>query len=125
MTRRRVTLFAVLALAFSSWSPIASGQDVKQLKENGDVPGLMRLLRHRDGKVRSSASVALSRVIREVDDSKALARHVLPLVDVTIRGPYLTVREYAGRALKSALPPLSPLSRVLRLKILKGYPSES
>ena len=114
MTHGRVTLFAVLALAFTSWSPLASGQDVKQLKEKGDVPGLMRLLRHRDGKVRSSASVALSGAIRQVDDSKALARHVLPLVDVTIRDPYLTVREYAGRALQHCLQNVTDASILAR-----------
>ena len=81
----------------------ALGQDVSQLKQSKDVPGLIRLLRHRDGQVRSSAAVALSQVIREVEDSKSLAPHVLPLVDVTLRDPYSTVREYGGRALQHCL----------------------
>ncbi|MDP6717768.1 MAG: HEAT repeat domain-containing protein, partial [Pirellulaceae bacterium] len=86
------------------------GQDVGQLKQAKDVPGLVRLLRHRDGKIRSSAAVALSGVIREVDDSKSLARYVLPLIDVTLRDPYATVREYAGRALQHCLQNVTDVS---------------
>ncbi len=78
-------------------------QDVRALKEGKDVPGLMRLLKHRDGQVRSSAAVALSGVIRQVTDAKSLGRHVLPLADATLRDPYATVREYAGRALQHCL----------------------
>ena len=110
----------ILALAASttivagSGYSSAFGQDVGQLKEAKDVPGLVRLLRHRDGKIRSSAAVALSGVIREVDDSKTLARYVLPLIDVTLSDPYATVREYAGRALQHCL------QNVTDVSILRG-----
>ena len=92
----------------------ALGQDVSRLKQSKEVPGLMRLLRHHDGRIRSSAAVALSQVIREVEDSKSLTPHVLPLVDVTLRDPYSTVREYAGRALQHCL------QNVTDVSILRG-----
>ena len=143
----------ILALAASttivagSGYSSAFGQDVGQLKEAKDVPGLVRLLRHRDGKIRSSAAVALSGVIREVDDSKTLARYVLPLIDVTLRDPYATVREYAGRALQHCLQNVTDVSilrgrraadgrfalcersrrkasALLRRAALKGYPAD-
>jgi hypothetical protein len=97
-----------------SVAPTSLGQDVDRLKQSKDVTGLIRLLRHRDGQVRSSAAVALSQVIREVEGSKSLAAHVLPLVDVTLRDPYSTVREYAGRALQHCL------QNVTNASVLRG-----
>jgi hypothetical protein len=85
------------------FSPELPAQDVRALKESKDVPGLMRLLRNCDGRVRSSAAVVLSGVIRQIDDEKTLARHIQPLIDATLRDPYSSVREYAGRALQHCL----------------------
>lgn len=113
----RSVVFTVIAAAIllaPNFASTSLGQDVQKLKQSKDVPGLVRLLRHRDGKVRSSAAVALSGVIREVDDSKTLAHYVLPLVDVTLRDPYATVREYAGRALQHCL------QNVIDVSILRG-----
>lgn len=108
---------STIAAAICFTATVAStsfGQDVGQLKQSKDVAGLVRLLRHRDGKVRSSAAVALSGVIRQVEDPQALAHYVLPLVDVTLRDPYSTVREYAGRALQHCL------QNVADVSILRG-----
>jgi HEAT repeat protein len=105
-TMYRSSAFIVIAIAIVFCPFVASptlGQDVQKLKQSKDVPGLVRLLRHQDGRVRSSAAVALSGTIREIEDSKTLAHFVLPLVDVTLRDPYSTVREYAGRALQHCL----------------------
>lgn len=98
-----LSLIVVVACVVPIVPSTAFGQDVSQLKKAKDVSGLIRLLRDRRGKVRSSAAVALSQVIREVDDSKQLSRFVLPLVDATLRDPYSTVREYAGRGLQHCL----------------------
>lgn len=64
---RAMTLAATICFA-TSLPPISFGQDVRQLKQAKDVPGLVRLLRHRGGRIRSSAAVALSSAIREIDD---------------------------------------------------------
>lgn len=77
--------------------------DVQRLRQAKDIPGLGLLLQHPDGQVRSAAAVALSAAIVEVEDPKKLAPQVLPLVHVTLRDPYATVREYAGRAMKHSL----------------------
>jgi len=104
MKRHNVlSLIVAVACVVPTDSSTAFGQDVSQLKKAKDVSGLVRLLRDRDGKVRSSAAVAFSQVIREVDDEKKLSRFVLPLVDATLRDPYSTVREYAGRGLQHCL----------------------
>ena len=88
----------------------AFAQDVKLLKQQKDVLGLVRLLRSHDGKIRASAAVALSGIIREITDAGKLTPHVLPLVDITLRDPYITVREYAGRSLQHCLQNISDVS---------------
>lgn len=113
----RSTTLSIIAAAIwlvASLSSTSLGQDVGQLRQTKNAPGLVRLLRHRDGHVRSSAAVALSGVIREVEDPATLARFVLPLVDVTLRDPYATVREYGGRALQHCL------QNVTDVSILRG-----
>ena len=109
-----LSTIAVVICFIATGASTSFSQDVGRLKQSKDVPGLVRLLRHRDGKVRSSAAVALSSVIGEVDDSKSLAHYVLPLVDVTLRDPYATVREYTGRALQHCL------QNVTDVSILRG-----
>ncbi|MEQ8789061.1 MAG: hypothetical protein RIC55_22305 [Pirellulaceae bacterium] len=103
MNRSTTLTVIAAALCLAPGVGTSLGQDVPKLKQAKDVPGLVRLLRHQDGRVRSSSAVALSGTIREIDDSKTLAHFVLPLVDVTLRDPYSTVREYAGRALQHCL----------------------
>lgn len=103
MQPHRFVICLVSLVVAQCLSASASAQDIRKLKESKDIPGLMRLLRDRDGSVRSSSAVALSGGIREITNQKLLAGHVRPLVDATLRDPYSTVREYAGRALQHCL----------------------
>ena len=110
-----VSALIVATLLVGSGFTHASGRDdVAKLRKSKDVNGLMRLLRHQDGEVRRDAAVALSNVIRDVKDSRKLARHILPLIDVTLRDPYVSVREYAGRALQHSM------QHVTDVSILRG-----
>lgn len=88
---------------------LAVGASPAHADETGDLisarnlPGLVRMLEHPDGRVRSRAAVALSGIVPEHEDSETLAPHVPRLLEATLRDPYATVREYAGRALRHAL----------------------
>ena len=99
--RARICLALALAAAFSAH--ITLGDEVQELANEKDIAGLTRLLRHRDGRVRSAGGVALSCVIREVEDPRTLTPLVGTLVQATLRDPYANVREYAGRALRHSL----------------------
>lgn len=93
----------MLALAVVLSANITWADQAQEFAQTKDVAGLTRLLQHRDGRVRSSAAVALSGVIDEVEDPKILTPLVSPLVDAALRDPYASVREYAGRALRHSL----------------------
>lgn len=88
--------------------------DVAALREAGDVPGLARMLRHTDGRVRSEAAVALSTAIQDEADADVLTPLLHPLIEISLTDPYATVREYTGRAVQRSI------GRVTNVAVLRG-----
>ena len=100
MNATRATL---LLLTVSLLPASARADDLATMIRNRDVPALTMTLKHRDGRIRSEAAVALARIAVEFDDADLFTPLAPHMLDATIRDPYATVREYAGRAFRHAV----------------------
>lgn len=77
--------------------------NVRELANAGDIEGLTRLLRHPNGVLRSSAAVKLSNAIRSIKTEKRLTPLVRQHLESSLRDPYQTVREHAGRCFQHSM----------------------
>jgi len=94
---------ALWLIAVAGASSHAQGQSVEELKKAGDLRGLVAKLGDYRAVVRREAAVALPGVVEKVEDPAALDPLIGRLVDVRLRDPWKTTREYSGRALMNAL----------------------
>jgi hypothetical protein len=86
-----------------SVSSNAVGKTVEELKKAGDLRGLVAKLDDHQATVRREAAVALPGVVKEVKDPATLDSVVGRLIDVRLRDPWKSTREYSGRALMYVL----------------------
>ena len=103
MQRNAYLLAAVLFSAVIGASSNAQGESVEELKEAGDLRGLVAKLGDHRAAVRREAAVALPSVVEKVKDPAALNPIIGRLIDVRFRDPWKSTREYSGRALMNAL----------------------
>ncbi|MDP6047171.1 MAG: hypothetical protein QGH94_00915 [Phycisphaerae bacterium] len=68
-----------------------------------DARALLARLADEQGQSQRQAAVALSGVMREVEDQMAMAEWITPLVEAKLKSNDATVREYSGRALMRVL----------------------
>ncbi len=97
---RNSLVLMVLVIAANS---NAVGETVEELKQAGDLRGLVAKLGDHRAEVRRDAAVAMPGVAEKVKDPKTLDSVVGRLIDVRMRDPWRTTREYSGRALMYAL----------------------
>ena len=81
----------------------AESKSVEELKKAGDFRGLVAKLGDHRAVVRREAAVALPGVVEKVKDSASLSPIIGRLIDVRLRDPWKSTREYSGRALMNAL----------------------
>ena len=75
----------------------------RELTDRGDIEGLTKLLRDRDGTLRSSAAIELSNAIRAINEEVRLKPLVRQHLESALRDPYQTVREHAGRSFQQSM----------------------
>ena len=95
--------FCLSVLCLSWGQPSFAAPDIKALEQARDVTGLTKLLRDRDGRIRASAAVSLSNVIRDVEDPGVVAAFARLQLEAALRDPYQTVREHAGRSFQQTI----------------------
>ena len=98
--RKSVALWVIVVAGASSH---AHGQSIEELKKAGDLRGLVAKLGDRRAAVRTEAAFALPGVVETVKDPAALDHFIGRLIDVRLRDPWKSTREYSDRALMNAL----------------------
>jgi len=98
--RKSVALWLIAVVGAGS---NAQGKLIDELKQAGDLRGLVAKLGDPRAVVRREAAVALPGVVEKVKDPVALNPIIGRLIDVRFRDPWKSTREYSGRALMNAL----------------------
>jgi hypothetical protein len=101
--KQTLSICHILSLFFYVQASCGTEVNPHELAGKGDIEGLTRLLRHRDGVIRSSAAVELSNAIRSVKTEKRLTPLVRQHLESSLEDPYQTVREHAGRSFQHSM----------------------